>query len=148
MTKVECATSPKGYTFSEELCEGNDCVCSYYEQPSCEDIGCEEQKNGRCMTKVECKQYATSTKGYTCTVKFCQGIDCVCSYYEQPCKDNGCKDQEGKCMTKEECVNFVTSNEGYSCTDKLCQGKDCVCMKPTKGSSSSPNPEVKKRNVI
>jgi len=57
-------------------------------------------------------------------------------------------------MTKVECDNFATSSKGYSCTDKLCQGNDCVCRykmkaeKPTKGSSSSPNPEAKKRNVI
>merc|ERR1712238_141320 len=86
MTTVECkqiATSNKGYTCSEELCEGNDCVCSYYEQALCEDIGCEKEKKGTCMTKVECKQIATSNKGYTCSEKLCEGNDCVCGYYEK-----------------------------------------------------------------
>ena len=156
MTKEACYNGldpTSGYTCSKELCEGDDCVCKYKEQPLCIDNGCKKKEEGKCMTLVECDEYAKKHPGFSCSGEFCKGSldssDCVCSYYEQPlCIDNGCQDQEGKCMTKEKCDNFVTSNEGFSCTDKLCQGKDCVCMKPTKGSSSSPNPEVKKRNVI
>ena len=53
MTKDECERYAKkypGYTCSYEYCKGNDCVCSYYEQPLCEDNGCKDQEEGKCMT--------------------------------------------------------------------------------------------------
>ena len=41
----------QGYNFTAVYCKGNDCVSKYKEQKLCEDIGCEDQTDGRCMTK-------------------------------------------------------------------------------------------------
>ena len=52
MTKEDCAnyiTDFKGKTCNDELCNGTDCVSNYKEQPLCEDISCEDQKEGRCI---------------------------------------------------------------------------------------------------
>ena len=95
-------SNSKGYTCNDELFKGNDCECSYKEQPLCEDIDYEDQKEGRYMTNNNCKQYAKKYPGYQCNDKFCKGNNYVCSYKEQPlCKDVGCEDQkECRCMTK------------------------------------------------
>ena len=61
MTKDECERYAKkypGFTCSYEFCKGNDCVCSYYEQPLCKDNGCKDQVEGKCMTKMEYDEYA------------------------------------------------------------------------------------------
>ena len=132
MTKEECdkyTTESKGYTCPGEFCKGNDYVYKYKEQPLCEDIGCEDQKEGRCMTKEECDKYMTESKGRTCIDEFCQGNDCVCKYKEQPlCEDIECKDQkEGEYMTKNNCKQYRKQFPGYTCTDEFCKGNDCVC---------------------
>ena len=49
MKKVECDEYAKkypGYTCSDKFCKGNDYVCSYYDQPLCEDNGCKDQVEG------------------------------------------------------------------------------------------------------
>ena len=68
--KEECdkyMTESKGCTCTDEFCKGNDCVCKYKEQPLCEDIGCEDQKEGRRMTKDERDKYMTESKECSCT---------------------------------------------------------------------------------
>ena len=87
MTKKNCTQYAKkypGYPCTDAFYNGNNCVCSYKEQPLCEDIGCDDQKEGRCMTKKNCTQYAKKYPGYTCNDKFCRDNDCGCSYKEQP----------------------------------------------------------------
>ena len=105
----------KGYTFTYEFFQGNDCACSCKEQPLCEDIECEDQKEGRCMTKEECDKYMTESKRYPFTDDFCKGNDCVCKYNEQPlCEDIGCEDQEeGEFMTKNNCQQYSKQFPGY-----------------------------------
>ena len=48
-------TDSKGYTCNDELCKGDDCGCKYKEQLLCEDIDYEDQKEGKYMTKNNCK---------------------------------------------------------------------------------------------
>ena len=45
-----------GYTCIDEYCNGNNCEFKYIEEPLCDDIGCEDQIEGRCMTIEECKR--------------------------------------------------------------------------------------------
>ena len=86
MTKTFCkqyAKSFPGYTCIDEICKGNDCVCKNKEQPSCEDIGCNDQVEGECMTKKNYKQDSKTFQGYTCTDVFFKGNDCDYKYKKQ-----------------------------------------------------------------
>ena len=56
---------PKAIICNDEVCKGNDCVCSSEEQTLCKDIGCAATKEGRCITKEECDKNMTTSKGYT-----------------------------------------------------------------------------------
>ena len=81
--------------------KGNDCVCSYQEQPLCENITCDDQKEGTCKPKEECDKYMNDYKAFTCNDEVCKGNDCECSSEEhQLCGDIRCEDPtEGRCMT-------------------------------------------------
>ena len=72
-----------GYTCIDELWKGNGWICKYKEQPLCEDIGCDDQAEGECMTKHNYKQYAKILLGYTRIDEFYKGNDCVCKYKKQ-----------------------------------------------------------------
>ena len=52
---------------TDEVCKGNDCVSSSEEQTLYKDIGCEDPKEGRCITKEKCDKFMTTSKRYTCT---------------------------------------------------------------------------------
>ena len=56
-----------GYNCTAVFCKGNDHVCKCKEQRLCEDIGCEDQKEGRCMTKDEYDKYMTDSKECNCS---------------------------------------------------------------------------------
>ena len=85
----------KGYNCNHEVYKGNDFGYSFKEQPLCEDIECENQTEGRCMTKEDCERYITNSKGYTCNDKLYKGNDYVFTYMEQPlCEDIDCEDQK------------------------------------------------------
>ena len=119
-TKTFCkqyAKSFPGYTCIDELCKGNDCVWKHIDEPLCEDIGCEDQKEGRRMIKEERDKYMNESKEYPCTDEFCNGNDCVCSYQGQTLsEDIGCEDRkEGECMTKHNRKQYAKSFPGYPC---------------------------------
>ena len=81
MTKTFCkqyAKSFPGYTCIDEICKGNDCVCKNIDELLCKDIGCEDQKECRCMIKEEYDKYMNESKEYLCTDEFCNGKK---SYY-------------------------------------------------------------------
>ena len=44
-----------GYNCNDAFCKGNDCVCSYKEQPLCKDIKYDDNKEGSCKTEKTCK---------------------------------------------------------------------------------------------
>ena len=48
------------------FCKGNDCVSKCKEQTLCEDIGCEDQTDGRCMTKEDYDKSMPDSKEYHC----------------------------------------------------------------------------------
>ena len=86
VTKIDTAhmIASKGYTCTVEICKGNACECRCKEQPWCENIGCDDQKEYRCMTKEECERYMTEYKDYTCNDESCKDNNCVCKYEDQP----------------------------------------------------------------
>ena len=51
-----------GYNCNDAVCKGNDCGCCYKEQPMCEEIDCEDQMEGRCVTKEDCVRYINDSK--------------------------------------------------------------------------------------
>ena len=122
-------TDSKGYTCNDELDKGNNCGCRYKEQPLCKDIDCEDQKEGRYMTKNNCKKYAQKYPGYPCNDEFCKDNNCVYSYKDQLlCEDIECEDQkECRCMTKEDSERYMTDSKGYTCNNELNKCNDCEC---------------------
>ena len=71
MTKEACYNDLDqfpGYTCSEDLCKGNDCVCKYKEQP-CKDNGCQEKTEGECVSKDKCLERAAI--GMKCDENLC-----------------------------------------------------------------------------
>ena len=157
-------TASKGHNCNVEFCKGNDCVCSSEEQSLCEDIECDDQKEGICMTQEECDKYILESKSYTCTDEVCKDNDCVCSSEEQPlCEDIGSEDlKEGKCMTKVECNKYMNVSKGCTCTDdsvllttttdpihevKLSSNEFRICLRD---SNIEPSPSIKSlcKNMI
>lgn len=55
-----------GYNCTAVFCKGNDHVCKCKEQRLCEDIGCEDQTDGRCMTKEDYDKSMPDSKKYHC----------------------------------------------------------------------------------
>ena len=49
------------------FCKGNDCVSKYKEQTLCEDIGCKDQTDGRCITKDVYDKSMPDSKEYHCS---------------------------------------------------------------------------------
>ena len=67
MKKKNCKQYAKkylGYPYNDEFCKGNNYVYQYKEQPLCEDIGCEDQKEGRCTTTEEYEKNTNESKIY------------------------------------------------------------------------------------
>ena len=62
------ATTLPGYFFTAVYCKGNDCVSKYKERKLCEDIGCEDQTDGRCMKKEAHDKYMPDSKESHCFV--------------------------------------------------------------------------------
>ena len=115
MTKIckEYAKKYPGYPCNDEVCNGNDCGCSYTKQPLCEDIGRIYKKECKCLTTVECDKHMNVSNGYNCNDAVCKGNDCGCCYKEQPmCEEIDCEDQmEGRCVTKEDCVRYINDSK-------------------------------------
>ena len=62
------ATTLPGYNCTTVYCKGNERVSKYKEQNLCEDIGCEDQTDGRCMTKEAYDKSMSDSKDYHCSV--------------------------------------------------------------------------------
>ena len=60
------ATTLPGHNCTVVYYKGNDCVSKYKEQTLCEDIGCEDQTDGRCMTKEDYDKSMPDSKEYHC----------------------------------------------------------------------------------
>ena len=119
----------KGYTCNDELCNGTAYAFKNKEQPLCEDIACEDQTEGRYMTKNKCKQYAEKYPGYPNNDELCKGNNGECIYQEQSLyKDIKYDDkQEDICKPKEERDKYMNDSKALICTEEVCKGNDCVC---------------------
>ena len=116
-------------TCNDELCNSTAYAFRYNDQPLCEDIAYEDQKEGRYMTENKYKQYAKKYPGYPCNDEFCNGNNCVCIYQEQPlCEDIKYDDQqEDICKPKEERDKYMNDSKEIICNDEVCKDNNCVC---------------------
>ena len=81
MKKKNCKQYAKkylGYPYNDKFCKGNDCVCSYQEQPLCKNIKCDDQQEGIRKSKEECDKFMNNSTVFTCNDEICKGNDCVC----------------------------------------------------------------------
>ena len=129
MTKNNCKQYAKkypGYPCNAEVCNGNDCECSYTKQPLCEDIERVYKKECKYMTTEECKRHMNASNGYNCNNAVFKGNDCGCYYKEQPmCEEVDCEDQmEDRCITKQGCAKYMNDFKGHTCNDELYNGTD------------------------
>ena len=110
-------TKFSGYTCNNEYFKGNDTVSKNNKELLCEDIGCDDQAEGDCVSEQNSKKYTTTLPGYNCTAVFCKSNDCVSKYKEQKlCEDIGCGDQtDGRYTTKGKYDKSMPDSKEYHC---------------------------------
>ena len=116
------------YLCSNNFCKGNNCQYKYKEQPLSEDIGCNVNEEGSCITKNNCNQHTKQYSIYLYIDEHLIGIYCDCTYIDTPLsEDIGYEGQTGdNCLTPEECENNKNEPKRYSYTAKIRKGNDCI----------------------